>query len=77
MKIIPKIILYTIIIVFLFISLDYKADSKMESPKTDTFISKGGVKVETIPYSISGKVQIKNPVYKERIFISPDLEAGN
>jgi hypothetical protein len=77
MKIISKITLYTGIILFLSIYLDDKADSKVEQPKTNIVISKSQIKVEAAPYHISGKIQIKKPVYKEKIALSPTLEKDN
>jgi hypothetical protein len=74
MKIILKIILYAVIILFLSIVLDEKADSKTEQaiPKVSTFTSR--TKVRAIPYDICGKIKIKNPVYKEKIALNSNLE---
>ena len=77
MKIIPKIILYTVIILFLSIALDEKVDSKIEQPMPRAIITKNQTKVRAAPYGISGKIQIKNPIYKEKITLNSNLKLDN
>ena len=67
MKIIPKIALYTMIILFLSISLDEKAGSQVESPKINIAPNKSRMKVEVMPYGISDKIRVKHLIYKEKI----------
>lgn len=77
MKIILKIALYTAIILFLSISSDEEAGSRTELPKTSAVITKSQAKVETIPYYISSKIRIKNPIYKEKIALNSSLEINH
>ena len=72
MKIIPKIALYAVIILFLS-TLNEKADSQTEPPKSNAVISKSRTKVEVVPYSMSGKIKIKNPIYIEKITLNSNL----
>jgi len=74
MKIIPKIVLCTSIILLLSISLDKKVGSQVESPKANVAPIKRQIKIEVAPYSMVGKIQVKNPVYKERVAINSSLE---
>ncbi len=74
MKIIPKIALYAAIILFLSISLDEEAGSQAGPPETNAVLIKNQAKVRAVPYSISGKIKIKNPIYKEKIALNSNLE---
>ena len=73
MKIIPKIVLYAAIILFLSISLDEKAGSQVGPPTANVTRSKGRRKVEVIPYRISDKIKVKNLIYKEKIALNLEL----
>ena len=72
MKIIPKIALYAVIILFLS-TLNEKADSQAEPPKPNTVINKSRTKIGVAPYSMSSKIKIKNPIYIEKITLNSNL----
>jgi len=80
MKIIPKIVLYAAIIALyataipFFYTLDKKADSQVGSPKSSAIISKSRVKAGVVPYRMSDKIKIKNPIYIEKITLKSNLE---
>ena len=77
MKIIPKIILYTIAIILLSIALGAKVDSKVERPRSGEITIKNRAKVMAIPYGISGKIKVMNPVYKEKVTFKSNLDLND
>ena len=74
MKIMPKIMLYTGLVVCLSVAVSKKKDSKHTPLEKPALILKSEAKLDPIPYQDVRKIIILKPVYQEKIIIGLNSE---